>query len=126
MPVKLMLSGSTVHAERPVRSMLLVLLMLGSLLAPVALPFVSAHEDPVGTVWPMEGSNDTGWVRLDATSPGVGLPASAAWNLSFAPGATVDNVSFQLRVSGAAGLAINSPMYITGGSIGNALHDLSD
>lgn len=126
MPAKLMLSGSTVRAERPGRSLLLVLLMLGSLLAPVALPFVSAHEDLVGTVWPMEGSNDTGWVRLDATSPGVGLPATAAWNLSFAPGATVDNVSFQLRVSGADGLAIDSPMFISGGSIGNALLDLSD
>ena len=121
-----MLSGSTVRAERPGRSLLLVLLMLGSLLAPVALPFVSAHDDPVGTVWPMEGSNDTGWVRLDATSPGVGLPATAAWNLSFAPGATLDNVSFQLRVSGADGLVIDSPMLISGGSIGNALLDLSD
>lgn len=108
------------------RSVGLVLLMLLSLLGPVALPTVAAHEDPVGTVWPMEGSNDTGWIRLDASSPGAGLPASVGWNLSFAPGATLDNVSFELRVSGEDGVMIDSPMLISGGSIGNALLDLSD
>lgn len=121
-----MRSSPSPRSDPTGRPFALVLLLLSSLLAPVALPTVAAHDDPVGTVWPMEGSNDTGWIRLDATSPGNGLPATAAWNLSFAPGATLDNVSFQLRVSGADGLSIDSPMFISGGSIGNALIDLSD
>ena len=104
----------------------LVALMLLSLAAPVLMPNAMAHEDVGGTVWPMNGSEDTGWVTLDAVSPDGIQPASADWNLTFAPGATLENVSFQLRVSGADGMVIDSPLMIAGGSIGSALLDLSN
>ena len=104
----------------------LVLLMLLSLASPLLLPNAAAHEDAGGMVWPMNGSEDTGWVRLNATSTDGIQPASADWNLTFAPGATLDNVSFQIRVSGADGMVIDSPLMISGGSIGAALLDLSD
>lgn len=113
-------SGVRLHATG------LVALMLLSLAAPAIMPNAMAHEDAGGTVWPMSGSEDTGWVTLDAiTSDGI-QPASADWNLTFAPGATLDNVSFQLRVSGADGMTIDSPLMIAGGSIGSALLDLSN
>ena len=104
----------------------LVVLMLMSLASPLLMPNVAAHEDPGGVVWPMNGSEDTGWVRLNATSADGIQPASADWNLTFAPGATLDNVSFEIRVSGADGVVIDSPLMISGGSIGSALLDLSD
>ncbi|DAC18142.1 MAG TPA: hypothetical protein HA276_02530, partial [Candidatus Poseidoniaceae archaeon] len=103
----------------------LVLLMLMSLASPLLVPNASAHEDAGGTVWPMNGSEDTGWVKLDAVSSDGIQPASADWNLTFAPGATLDNVSFEIRVSGAEGMVIDSPLMITGGSVGSALLDLS-
>lgn len=103
----------------------LVLLMLLSLASPLLMPTASAHEDAGGTVWPMSGSEDTGWVKLDAVSTDGIQPASADWNLTFAPGASLDNVSFQVRVSGADGMVIDSPLMIAGGSVGSALLDLS-
>lgn len=103
----------------------LVLLMLMSLASPLLVPNASAHEDAGGTVWPMNGSEDTGWVKLDAVSSDGIQPASADWNLTFAPGATLDNVSFEIRVSGAEGMVIDSPLMIAGGSVGSALLDLS-
>ncbi|MDA8805530.1 hypothetical protein N9N59_02390, partial [Euryarchaeota archaeon] len=68
------------------RALLLVILMLLSSAAPI-LTFsgVSAHESAVDTIWPQEGSNDTGWVQLDATgaSPGSPNQATADWTLEF-------------------------------------------
>ena len=51
--------------------------------SPLLMPNVAAHEDPGGAVWPMSGSEDTGWVRLNATSADGIQPASADWNLTF-------------------------------------------
>ncbi|MEZ7988216.1 MAG: hypothetical protein QMC49_02820, partial [Candidatus Poseidoniaceae archaeon] len=49
------------------RALLLVVLMLLSSAAPLlTISGVSAHETSITTVWPQEGSNDTGWVQLDA------------------------------------------------------------
>ncbi|MDA9156414.1 hypothetical protein N9N88_02580, partial [Candidatus Poseidoniaceae archaeon] len=97
------------------RALLLVILMLLSSAAPI-LTFsgVSAHESAVDTIWPQEGSNDTGWVQLDATgaSPGSPNQATADWTLEFAPGAELSNVSFQVRVDGSDGLMIEEPMLI--------------
>ena len=97
------------------RALLLVTLMLLSSAAPIfSLSGVSAHESAADTVWPQEGSNDTGWVQLDATgaSPGSPTQASASWTLEFAPGAELSNVSFQVRVNGSDGLMIEEPMII--------------
>ena len=63
--------------------LLMVLMSMGPLLT---VPTVSAHAEPSGVTWPLEGSNDTGWVRLDTTgaNPLTGQQATADWNLSFA------------------------------------------
>ena len=42
---------------------LMVLMSTGPLLT---TPVVSAHAEPSGVTWPLEGSNDTGWISLDA------------------------------------------------------------
>jgi hypothetical protein len=97
------------------RALLLVVLMLLSSAAPLlTISGVSAHESSNTTVWPQEGSNDTGWVQLDAVgaNPTTGGQATASWTLEFAPGADLSNVSFQIRVNGSDGLMIEEPMLV--------------
>ena len=97
------------------RALMLVAIMLCSSVAPMMMvPGVSAHESANDTVWPKSGSNDTGWVQLDAigADPTIGTQASADWTLEFAPGADLSNVSFQVRVNGSDGLMIEEPMLL--------------
>ncbi|MBT5595231.1 MAG: hypothetical protein HOJ60_06840 [Euryarchaeota archaeon] len=97
------------------RALLLVVLMLLSSTAPLlTIPSVSAHESTSDTIWPQEGSEDTGWVQLDAVGANAvtGGQASASWTLEFAPGADLSNVSFQIRVNGSDGLMIEEPMLV--------------
>ena len=102
---------------------LMVLMSMGPLLT---LPSVSAHAEPSGVTWPLEGSNDTGWVLLDATgaNPETGQQATADWNLSFAPGAVLSNVSLQIRASGQDGMTIDEPVLAVNG-FGTNLFDWS-
>jgi hypothetical protein len=89
--------------------------MLLSSAAPLlTIPGVSAHESNADTIWPQEGSNDTGWVQLDAVGANAvtGGQASASWTLEFAPGADLSNISFQVRVNGSDGLMIEGPMLV--------------
>jgi hypothetical protein len=97
------------------KALMLVALMLCSSIAPMmALPGVSAHESATDTIWPKSGSNDTGWVQLDAlgANPDTSGQATASWTLEFAPGADISNVSFQVRVDGSDGLMIEEPMLV--------------
>ena len=97
------------------RAFLLVVLMVLSSAAPLlATPVASAHESAGEIVWSPEGSNDTGWVQLDATGadPNTGAQATTSWTLEFAPGAELSNVSFQIRVNGSDGLMIEEPMMV--------------
>ena len=97
------------------RAFLLVVLMVLSSAAPLlATPVASAHESAGEIVWSPEGSNDTGWVQLDATGadPTTGAQATTSWTLEFAPGAELSNVSFQIRVNGSDGLMIEEPMMV--------------
>ena len=97
------------------RAVLLVALMLCSSVAPMMMiPGASAHESANDTIWPKSGSNDTGWVQLDATgaNPLTGGQATADWTLEFAPGADLSNISFQVRVDGSDGLMIEEPMLV--------------
>ena len=104
------------------KALMLVALMLCSSIAPMmALPGVSAHESATDTIWPKSGSNDTGWVQLDAVM-GESLQATAPWTLEFAPGADLSNVSFQVRVNGSDGLMIEEPLLIAN-DIGVSLLD---
>tara|TARA_B100001093_G_scaffold516803_1_gene596502 strand:+ start:46591 stop:54879 length:8289 start_codon:yes stop_codon:yes gene_type:complete len=111
--------NTTAAANAPARAshraLLLVALMVLSSMSPALMVApVSAHESATDTVWPAEGSNDTGWVQLDATGadPRTGIQASTSWTLEFAPGADLSNVSFQIRVNGSDGLMIEEPMLI--------------
>ena len=57
------------------------------------------ESDHVGTnyisskSWGVNGSNDTGWIVLDATGsdPENGTPALSDFFMEFAPGAVIDN-----------------------------------
>ena len=59
--------------------------------------------------WGVNGSNDTGWIVLDATGsdPENGTPAlsDSSWS---SPGAVIDNLTFEVAVNGSDGYwAIN-------------------
>jgi hypothetical protein len=101
--------------------LLMVLMSMGPLLT---TPVVSAHAEPSGVTWPLEGSNDTGWVVLDAVGavPETGQRATAEWDLSFAPGAELSNVTLEIRASGQDGMVIQEPQLIVDG-MGTSLFD---
>ena len=97
------------------KSVVLVVLMVLSVVAPVGIISpVSAHKDPNNVVWPMDGQNDTGWMRLDATGAdqALGTQATADWSVEFAPGAVLENATLQIRVDGAQGLEIEEPLLV--------------
>jgi len=66
-------------------------------------------------IWDKSGSVDSGWMQL-TTSEGddstVVTQAFADWNLEFAPGAEVSNVTLQVHVNGSDGLVIDSPLLL--------------
>ena len=109
-------------AKKAIFLALLMLIMSSTPLLNVNL--VSAHENGGDTVWQKQGSNDTGWVQLDAVGadPNLGLQASANWGLEFAPGALLSNVTMEVRVNGSDGLMIEEPM-ITASDVGVNLFD---
>ncbi|GIS92043.1 MAG: hypothetical protein CM1200mP21_03380 [Candidatus Poseidoniales archaeon] len=55
--------------------------------------------------WGAGGSNDTGWITLDATGadPANGTMAYADLFLDFAPGAQLSNLTFEIAVDGSEG-----------------------
>ena len=103
-------------AKSSARAMLLVTVMLLASLGPIlSSPVVSAHEGVNSVTWPMEGSEDTGWVLLNATgaNPINGTQASDEWKLNFAPGAILENVSMEIRVDGSDGVSIQQPLLMS-------------
>ena len=61
--------------------------------------------------WGVNGSNDTGWIVLDATGsdPENGTPALSDFFMEFAPGAVIDNLTFEVAVNGSDGYWANQP-----------------
>ena len=109
------------------KAMLLTVLMVATSLSPLLiLSPVSAHMTENDVVWPKQASNDTGWVQLDAVGaePFTGLQASANWGLEFAPGASLSNVTMEVRVNGSSDLLIEEPV-ITASDVGINLFDWS-
>ena len=103
-------------ASASTRAIVLVTVMLLSSLGPLlSAPLVSAHENGNSTIWPKAGSDDTGWVLLNATGADAlsGSKASADWMLNFAPGAILGNVSMDIRVDGASGVSIQEPLLLS-------------
>ena len=110
------------HRQRALSMVVLMVLMsMGPLLT---TPLVSAHAEPSGVTWPLEGSNDTGWVTLDAVGavPETGQRASADWELAFAPGAELSNITLEIRASGQDGTTIQEPQLVVDG-LGTSLFD---
>ncbi len=95
---------------------LTMLMLLASWSVALAgIPLASAHEADDVVSWPLSGSNDTGWVQLDAivgADPILSSQATADWVLEFAPGAEISNVSFQVHVNGSNGLMIDQPLLV--------------
>ena len=103
-------------ASAGARAILLVTVMLLASLGPIlSSPLVSAHDTGNSTIWPKEGSEDTGWVLLNATGANAinGSQATADWMLNFAPGAVLENVSMEVRVDGSGGVSIQEPLLLS-------------
>ncbi|DAC20053.1 MAG TPA: hypothetical protein D7H90_01080, partial [Candidatus Poseidoniales archaeon] len=95
---------------------LTMLMLLASWSVALAgVPLASAHEAEDVVSWPLSGSNDTGWVQLDAvlgSDPILANQATADWVLEFAPGAEISNASLQIHVNGSNGLMIDQPLLV--------------
>ena len=61
--------------------------------------------------WGAGGSNDTGWIELSAegANPSNGTYAYGDLFLDFAPGALIDNMTFEVKVNGSDGLWAYEP-----------------
>ena len=95
---------------------LMILLPWGSnLTSPSESKHLSADSDfrdeSSGKSWGVNGSNDTGWLVMDATGadPANGTPALADIFLEFAPGAVIDNLTLEISVNGSDGYWANQP-----------------
>ena len=64
-----------------------------------------------GKSWGVNGSNNSGWIVLDATGADAanGTPALADLFLEFAPGAVIDNLTLEISVNGSDGYWANQP-----------------
>ncbi|HIL65050.1 MAG TPA: hypothetical protein EYG33_02670 [Candidatus Poseidoniales archaeon] len=95
------------------RAVFLTMLMLLSSIVPILT--TSAQDGPQNGSWAKEGSHDTGWVQLDATGADSinGIPAMVDWTIEFAPGATLDNLSFEIMVDGGNGISIQEPLLVS-------------
>ncbi len=93
------------------------MLMLTSLLLPI-VPVAAAHQGghAWSVAWPKEGSNDTGWMRINATGADFvnGVPAEGGFTIPFAPSALISNLTFEVRVDGQTGVWIDSPVLEAG------------
>ena len=102
-----------------------VMLLASWSVALAGVPLASAHEAEDVISWPLSGSNDTGWVQLDAlvgSDPILSSQATADWILEFAPGAEISNVTLQVHVNGSDGLMIDQPLLVAN-DIGMNLFD---
>ena len=95
------------------RAVYLVIIMILASLGPIlSSPTVTAHDGPNNQIWPMAGTENTGWVQLNATGANSinGTKSSVDWMLNFAPGAILENVSMEIRVDGSDGVSIQQPL----------------
>ena len=88
----------------------LVSLMLLSSWTPLAALQSESQISGVAE-WGSGGSNDTGWMTIDATDadPDNGILAEGNLHLTLAPGAIVDNLTFEVRVNGSNGTWVEQP-----------------
>ena len=93
---------------------MLVLLMLAlpwSVMTPPGLEDRVEDSRATPRAWGAGGSNDTGWISLDAVGadPANGTMAYADLFMDFAPGALLDNLTFEISVDGSDGYWATEP-----------------
>ena len=104
MPVR----PNTLLRRRKAKAGLLVLLMLllpfGSMTSEIfertRLSETPHSEGVAPRSWGVNGSNDTGWIDLDAvgSDPENGTPAYADLMLEFAPGSIISNLTLEIAM----------------------------
>jgi hypothetical protein len=80
---------------------------------PLGSPWVASAHVGIVAEWGSEGTNDTGWIRMDAATTATDTQ-SAMDNLmlNFAPGAVIDNLTFEVRVNGSDGIWADQPQLL--------------
>jgi hypothetical protein len=98
------------QGNRTTSPFLLVGLMLLASLSPLLQINVVANNSQV-VQWGSGGHNDSGWVSIDAVGadPASGILAEGDLHLNLAPGAMVENLSFEVRVNGSNGTWVEQP-----------------
>ncbi|RZD49325.1 MAG: hypothetical protein CXT65_05850 [Methanobacteriota archaeon] len=103
-------------SSRPQQRLALLLVMLMLTLPWSAMSsnnLADRDDDSRATpkAWGASGSNDTGWISLDAigADPANGTLAYADLFMDFAPGALLDNLTFEISVDGSDGYWANEP-----------------
>jgi len=98
------------HPQRTA-GLLVFLMLLSSLSAVFNAPLVNAEPPLQVTEWPEAGSNDTGWILLEASGADsdMGVMATADLFQTFAPGAEISNLTFEIMVNGSQGVWADQP-----------------
>ncbi|MFL2533292.1 MAG: two-component regulator propeller domain-containing protein [Candidatus Thalassarchaeum sp.] len=95
-------------------ALLLVMLMLTLPWSAMSSSNLEGRDDDsraTPKAWGASGSNDTGWISLDAigADPANGTMAYADLFMDFAPGALLDNLTFEIACDGSDGYWANEP-----------------
>ena len=99
-----------VQGTMRLKPLVLVVLMLLSSISPLMHLEARGHLSSISE-WGSGGYNDTGWLRIDAVGadPASGQLAEGDLHLELAPGALIENLSFEIRVNGSNGTWIEQP-----------------
>ncbi len=108
------LAYESVSGSQRRMAMILVALMLLLPWSSFETQNLEEKSDAMSTIpgaWGAGGSNDTGWIELSAegANPSNGTFAYGDLFLDFAPGALIDNMTFEVKVDGSDGLWAYEP-----------------
>ena len=111
-----MTATSIVHGRRTALMVMLMTIPIALAVVPVTAVDGEANGAGRSTVWGVEGSVDTGWMRINATGadPSQQTSASGHIELPFAPSVDVSNLSFEVRVNGSQGISVQEPVLSIG------------
>ena len=105
--------SSNLHTQRRLALLLVLLMVMRPRSAMTSCHLGDQNDDSRATpkTWGAGGSNDTAWISLAATGadPDSGTMAYADLFLDFAPGALLDNFTFEIAVDGSEGYWANEP-----------------
>ena len=111
-----MTATSIVHGRRTALMVMLMTIPIALAVVPVTAVDGEANGAGRSTVWGVEGSVDTGWMRINATCAEQSQQTSASGHieLPFAPSVDVSNLSFEVRVNGSQGISVQEPVLSIG------------